>query len=241
MGKLIIGDTMNKKQKKICVYLIILLSFFSYYEIKSNNRFGSIIRDIIFNTKMVDNKNQLTFLLNKELKEENKELKDLLDINHSLNDFKIINATIIERNNTYWLNELTIDKGSSDDIYNNQIVITKDGMIGKVIDTGIETSKIKLITSFDAPISVTINSINKVLQIDNYSLFIKDINNNDNIKVGDKVITSGLSDIFPKGILIGTIKEINKRSDGVGFIGKVELSANINNLRFVTVLKRENK
>ena len=139
----------------------------------------------------------------------------------------------------YKNNEITINKGLEDGISNNQIVITKDGMIGKVIDSSNKTSIVKLITGFTNPVSILINDIPKVLTIDNYNLYVKGINNGENIKVGDKVITSGLSDIFPKGIIIGEIESISKEKNDVGYFGKVKLSSDINNLRFVIVLKRK--
>lgn len=244
MGKLIIGDSMKRKYKKVennnrfLIFIIILLLFFSYYEINNDFRFGGILRDILYTPLRKDNNDLYTFI-NKEVEKENKDLKNLLDIKESLTDFDYINASVIERNNSYWLNEITINKGLEDGISNNQIVITKDGMIGKVIDSSNKTSIVKLITGFTNPVSILINDISKVLTIDNYNLYVKGINNGENIKVGDKVITSGLSDIFPKGIIIGEIESISKEKNDVGYFGKVKLSSDINNLRFVIVLKRK--
>ena len=232
---------MRKKKTKnnYLIIVILLLTIFSYYEINNNYRIGGIVRDFLFSPVIIDNYKSMTSLINKELEEENKELKKILDIDYSLTDFDLINASIIERDNTYWLNELTINKGIIHGIANDQIVISKDGMIGKVIDSSYNTSKIRLITGFNSPISVTINDISKLLTIDNYNLYIRGINQNDNIKIGDKVITSGLSDIFPKGILIGEIKEIRKETNDIGYYALVNLSANLNNLRFVSILKRK--
>ena len=113
-------------------------------------------------------------------------------------------------------------------------------MIGKVLSVSSNTSIIKLITGFNSPIMVTINDLEKVLEVKNYNLFIKGINQNDNIKIGDKVLTNGLMNDFPNGILIGEIEKIDKENDDVGYIAKVKLSDNLNDLRFVSVLKRSN-
>ena len=228
-----------KKNNKLIIIIIVLL-LFSYYELNNNYRVGGIIRDILFLPMINNNYKEMYTLINKEIKEENDELKKMLDINYSLTDFDNINASIIERNTTYWLNELTINKGRKDGVENNQIVITKDGMIGKVIDSSYNTSKIKLITEFNTPISVDINNVNKLLTIEDYKLYIRGINESDNIKEKDKVVTSGLSDIFPKGILIGEIEKIIKEDNDVGYYALIKLSSNLNNLRFVTVLKRKN-
>ena len=227
----------NKSNNRNYIIIIILLLLFSYYEIKNDFRLGGALRDLLYAPIKRDN-NDLSTFINIELKKETEELKSLLDIDYSLTDFDMINATIVERNNTYWLNEMTINKGEKDGILKDQAVITKNGLIGKVISTSYNSSKIKLITGFDSPIQVDVNGKIKLLTINNYCLYIKGINKEDNIKEGDKVLTSGLSNFFPKGIIIGQIKNINKESDDIGYFAEVELSSDLSNLRFVTVLKR---
>ena len=123
MGKLIIGDSMKRRYKKVennnrfLIFIIILLLFFSYYEINNDFRFGGILRDILYTPLRKDNNDLYTFI-NKEVEKENKDLKNLLDIKESLTDFDYINASVIERNNSYWLNEITINKGLEDGISN---------------------------------------------------------------------------------------------------------------------------
>ena len=119
------------------------------------------------------------------------------------------------------------------------IVVTNEGAVGIVKNSSLFTSKIKLLTSNKNMISVSINGNNKIMSSSNNKLFIRGINEKDNIKVGDKVLTSGLSDIFPKGILIGNISELIKNEDNVGYTGVVALSSDINDLRFVSVLRRK--
>lgn len=235
---------MKKKKKiknndKYLLLIILFLLVFSYFEINSNLRFGGIVRDIIFTPFKKEYKEDLINLIDNELKKENDELKELLEIDYSLTDFEAINGSVIERNLTYFLNELTINKGTKDSVNKSQLVITKDGMIGEIISSSYNTSKVKLITSFSSPISVSINDINKVLFVSDYELFIKGINTTDNIKVGDKVLTSGLSNNYPKGILIGEIDEIKSENNKTGLIAKVKLTADINNIKFVSILKRK--
>lgn len=228
-----------KRNNKYLIIILITLIFFSYYEIRSDLRVGSLIRDIIYKPVIKDNYKELYTLINKELKQENEELKSLLNINYSSIDYDLVYATIIERNNTYWLDEVTIDKGKDSGIVKNDIVINKNGMIGKIINVSNNTSKVKLITGISL-LPVEVNSVAKVIYSENYNLYIKGINKEDNIKVGDKVLTLGLTKNYPKGILIGEIIDIKLSSSEVGYIAKVKLSDNLNDLRFVSVLKRSN-
>ena len=55
------------------------------------------------------------------------------------------------------------------------------------------------------------------------TIYLKGINTNDNIKVGDKVLTSELMNNIPKKVLIGEIKEINKDNNGVWLTAKIKL------------------
>jgi rod shape-determining protein MreC len=246
MGKLIIGDFMKKKKKKknfktkerILLILILFLILFSYFELNGDIRLGKILNDLLFIPTRTIKNEELFDSINIELKQENEDLKKLLNINYSLSDFDIFYATVVERNNTYWLNDLLINKGKNDGLEEDIPVVDENGLIGIIESCGRLTSKIKLITDLKYPISIKINNNYKLLTIDKNKLVIRGINNKDKIKIGDKVLTSGLQDKLPKGILVGTIRKIGYESNGVGLIAEVELSANIDDIRFVAILKR---
>ena len=156
-------------------------------------------------------------------------MKQLMNIS-SLTDFEIIYTSIVERNINYWLNELTINKGYVDGIRKNMIVVTNEGVIGKIKEVNKNTSIVKLLTSDDY------NNINKIMSYKNGKLIVKGVEEKDNIKLGDKVLTSGLLDNSPRGLLIGIVDKINY--DNVGLSLEVKLSADTSDLRFVAVLKR---
>ena len=249
MGKLIIGDYMKKKKRKkknnanskIILLIILFLLVFSCFEINGDIRLGNILNDILFIPSRMIKKNELLDSINSEIKKENEELKGLMNIDYSLAEFVPVYAAIIERNNSFWLDELTINKGKNDGIQNGDAVITENGLVGIVKSTGFITSKIKLITGLDKQIQVNINDKYKILSVKNNKIFVRGINNEDNIKENDMVLTSGLQDSLPKGILIGKIKKINREKDNVGLIAEIELNLDINDLRFVAILKRIDK
>ena len=242
---------MYKNKNIFCIILLIIIIISSFIMIYLINTKGptvlsNVIKDIIYlPTRIIENKNDLNISLNYELEQENKELKKLLNIKSSLSEFEVINATVIERNTTYWFNTLTINKGSSDKIKRGMAVVTNEGIIGRVESTTKLTSTIKLITSNDKnnKISVMINSsedYNTILTTNSDGeMIIEGIPNNKNIKVGDNVVTSGLSDIFPSGIIVGKVKKIELDNYGSSIKLLVESTSDINNIRFVSVLKRK--
>ena len=230
MGKLILGDNMKNK----VLYLIFFLFVMSYIELNDDSRFGGILRDIIYKPIVIEN-NALIDNLNEEVKKENEELKRMLKVS-SLTDFEIVYATVVERNMTYFLNELTINKGANDGLKKNMIVVTNEGVVGKIKDVNENTSKVKLLTSDSDIMQVRINNKNMIMKSKNNKLIIK-ANKEDKIKIGDKVVTSGLLDKTPQGVLIGIVDNINY--ENVGLSLEIKMAAHTDDLRFVAVLKRK--
>ena len=230
MGKLILGDNMKNK----VLYLIFFLFVMSYIELNDDSRFGGFLRDIIYKPIVIEN-NALIDNLNEEVKKENEELKKMLKVS-SLTDFEIVYATVVERNMTYFLNELTINKGANDGLKKNMIVVTNEGVVGKIKDVNENTSKVKLLTSDSDIMQVRINNKNMIMKSKNNKLIIK-ANKEDKIKIGDKVITSGLLDKTPQGVLIGIVDNINY--ENVGLSLEIKTAAHTDDLRFVAVLKRK--
>ena len=179
-----------------------------------------------------------------EKNEELEDLKKILEINNTLTDFKCINAVVINRNTSYWNSELVINKGSKEGIKKNMAVIDGKGLIGSVTKVSLTTSTVKLITSnHNNKISIKIlsetQSINKILEQDkDNNLIISGTDNNFSINIGDSIITSGLSDIYPSGITIGTIDKIEDDMYGVSKKAYIKPIGDFDNIRFVVVLDR---
>src|SRR5699024_8997 len=84
-----------------------------------------------------------------ELENENKELRKTLDKLDSLRDFNAIQASVIARSPERWMEQIRINKGTSDGVKANMAVIIADGMIGKVQSVSNSTATIQLLTGFD--------------------------------------------------------------------------------------------
>ena len=183
------------------------------------------------------------------LKQENKELANLLDIQNILTDYDYINATIVNREVNFWYDTFTIDKGESSGIDINMAVVTPDGLVGKVIETSNLYSKVRLITSdsLKQKISVRIKiadgkyvyGLLYAYDRDKKCFLIEGISENIEIPVGASVKTTGMSDIFPKGILIGTVEEIKKDNFDLTMIVTVKPSSDYDSFSYVSVLKRK--
>ncbi|MBQ9318814.1 MAG: rod shape-determining protein MreC [Bacilli bacterium] len=185
-----------------------------------------------------------------ELTKEIEELKKILDLNSTLTDYKAINATVINRNVGYWYNTLTIDKGSHDGIEEGYAVVVNEGLIGKVVGVSEFNSTIKLLSSDELgnKISVKINIDGKSIyglltsyDSKNNVYIIEGISEIGDLQEGSYVTTTGFSDLFPSGILLGSIKKVTLDQYELTKVVEVTPSVNFDDINYVSVLKKEVK
>jgi rod shape-determining protein MreC len=185
---------------------------------------------------------------NQALKDEIKSLKEELNIEKTLTEYEYLHATVINRNVGYWYNTITIDKGTTSGIKKDMAVITSKGLIGKIEKVTSFSSDIKLISTPNPTdkISVIINSNDKVSYglISNYDkeknlIIVEGIYSDNDIEIDSVVYTSGLGDIFPRGILIGKVKEIISDQYDLSKKILVTPSNDFNDIKVVTILKRK--
>ncbi len=242
-----------KDKKKIIVLFAYLTILFSLTYFLNDNRKVSFIEsniknyliDIysVFPKVFAKSENiNITKYLNDDLNKEINELKDLLELNHTLNEFNYVNATVISRNVDYWLDTITIDKGSKSGIKVNDSVVTKNGLIGKVITVNKDNSIVSLLTNRNNYyVSVSINDDNGLLS--GYDekknlMLVKGIDKNSEIKIDDIVVTNGLGGIFPSGIYVGKVKKIEKDNYDLSKIVYIDIKDNFKNINYVMVLGR---
>ncbi|MDO4963201.1 MAG: rod shape-determining protein MreC [bacterium] len=184
----------------------------------------------------------------KDLQKEVTELKSVLGLNATLSEYTYVNATVVNRNVGYWYNNLTIDKGSKNGVKKGDAVIISNGLIGKVTSVSNFSSNVKLLSSdkISNKISVKIESDNDFLyglligyDIENNIYKIEGITDSSKVKEGALVTTTGLTDYFPSGLLIGRVSKIVKDEYDLNSIVEVTPSVDFKNISIVTVLNRK--
>ena len=261
MGIYKIGDNMYKKRKPykyiLFLILIVIISFLFYFFLNDNSKnniltnslkdlSASITNITILNKNNTINKDIINEI-NKDYKKEIDNLKDTLKLNSLNSDKKFINATVIKRSSNYWYNTITIDKGSKHNIKEGYAVINNLGLIGRVVKVNKYTSDIKLITSYnkDNYISASFNYDNNIYYglISKYNLIKNELILTNVVGDFDKenlintnVTTSGYSDLFTSGLLIGKIKEIKEDTFGISNQIIITPSADFNNINIVSVI-----
>ncbi|WP_297989194.1 rod shape-determining protein MreC [Anoxybacillus sp.] len=181
------------------------------------------------------------------LKKENERLRELLDKKESLRDFVAIQATVVGRNPDRWEETLIVNKGSQHGVEKNMAVITPQGLIGKVRSVSPFSATVQLLSAKDRQnrISAFIQGDENVFGlIEGYdeereALLLKRIPYDAKVEKGQRVFTSGLGGIFPKGLFIGEIEEVVADEYGLTQIAYIKPAANFYDIDDVIIVKRK--
>ncbi len=181
---------------------------------------------------------------NKRLQEENKRLRDILGIKEE----KKINLRVAKinfRNPSNLYVRFYINQGKKDGIKKNMIVLSGETLIGKIGRVYDDYSIVDMVTSENFNVSAMTESqmlgIIKGSDEDDGTLYFEANTFQNSIVVGEKVYTSGISEIYPKGLYIGKVSEIDN-SDGEIFRSiKVKNDVDILNMTEVLILMLEDK
>ncbi|GEL04993.1 rod shape-determining protein MreC [Rummeliibacillus sp. G93] len=183
-----------------------------------------------------------------ELKVENDKLKDLVDKKDDLRNFNPIQANVIARNPDQWEEKLILNEGSMNGVKVNMAVLTSKGLIGKIVQTTPYTSQVELLSTNNTNYRVSAVIANKKTEafglIEGFDpkrseLVLKRIDSSLAVKKGDKVTTSGLGGIFPKGILIGEVTKVSTDDYGLTKLAYVKPAADFSMLDHVVIAKRQ--
>ena len=183
-----------------------------------------------------------------DLEKQLAEMKKLLELNNTSTEYEYLNATVVNRNVGYWYNTITIDKGKNSGVEKDMVVMVADGLIGKITKVTNFTSTVKLLTNNDTtmPLSVKINIGDKYIfgilngyDSETKHLIVEGISGNDKIPIDSEVVTTGLSDNSPSGILIGKVESVKTDNFGLAKIVEVSSKVNFDDINYVTILKRK--
>ncbi len=178
------------------------------------------------------------------LQRENAELKELLG-NDVAAHYEKVNARIISRNPEVYNNQITINVGAADHVALDNAVVSAYGLIGKITEVNEHTSRVRLLTSQDqlSMVSVQIHVsdtevVNGYLEqydLEKGAFIVRLYTNTDQIRIDQNVTTSGAGGVFPSGILVGTVMEIEEMRNENGRIVYVTPAADFSSFEYVSV------
>lgn len=148
------------------------------------------------------------------VKNENETLKEYLALSEQYGNYETKAAYIIDKDFTNYNNVFVINIGAKDGIKPNMTVISEKGLVGHIISVTDNTAKVQTIVDTSSTVSSSLTSSKDnlickgTLLEDGTVLKATYIPTTANLVQGDKVETSGMGGIYPKGIHIGTIKSV---------------------------------
>ncbi|MBQ8626197.1 MAG: rod shape-determining protein MreC, partial [Agathobacter sp.] len=174
-------------------------------------------------------------------------LRELLALDKKYPSYEKVAASVIAKDGGNWFSTFTINRGTQDGIEVGMNVISGSGLVGIVTDVGPNYAKVRSIiddsTNVSAMIATTgdnfnvsgnLQSMNQSMVIDFSGLKDED----DQVKVGDPVVTSYVSDQYQQGILIGYISSIEKNSNNLTKTGTITPVVDFEHLEDVLVITK---
>jgi len=164
-------------------------------------------------------------------------LKELLSLKQNSPD-KFIAARVIAHQPDNWSQAVIIDKGSQNGIKRGSAVISYLGLAGSVIEAASSTAKVMLISDPNLGVSAIVQRSRQeglVCGTLGVNLMMRYLPKDADIALTDTIVTSGLTNKFPKGLLIGTVVEIGEEFSGLSRYAIIKPAVNLSNLEEVLV------
>jgi rod shape-determining protein MreC len=189
-----------------------------------------------------------------QLEAENKRLKELLNFTDSqkqYNEYKYHVAEVIGFSSDPFNNTVKINLGSAEGMKEDMVVVTTKGLIGRIVRVSTFVSTVQLITDIDSRVSGT-KAIAVTAQgkedvsfgmIERYDrdknlLVMEKISIDDPLAEGDIVVSSGLGQVFPKAVIIGTVVSRQEGEFGLAQTAYVKPLSDLHHLREVLVIEQ---
>lgn len=177
------------------------------------------------------------------LEKENENLKSLLSFKEQFTQ-ELVGCDITSKDSGNWFEIFTINRGSKDGIAVNDPVINANGLVGRVSRVDLLSSKVVSIIDTESSVSARLSkSRDLVILKGDAQLRMEGLCRLDyippdvEVSVGDKVETSGMSSLYPKGIIIGEIIQVIKNEGQYDYYAIVKPAVDFRRLEEVAVIK----
>ena len=168
----------------------------------------------------------------------NQRLRALLNFKKSIAT-PLLPAQLVAFDPSGWFQTILIDKGRNDGVVQDMAVVSAEGLVGRVIGVSNHHAKVLLIIDGNSAVDAYIQRSRArgvLVGLGRELCLLKYVQRNEDVQVGDKVISSGMGGVFPKGLLVGTVQEVVRGSSGLFQRVEVEPAVNFSRLEEVMVV-----
>lgn len=183
--------------------------------------------------------NKADSLLLEQLKQENSRLRELLGSPLRQDEHMMV-TQVISGANTPYRDQVVIDKGTHDGVYEGQPVISDKGVVGQIVGVSQFNSRVLLIcdTTHALPVQVLRNDVRVIAVGTGCSddLQLEPLPENTDIRPGDVLVTSGLGGRFPEGYPVGVVSSVKHDTQRAYTIINAKPTAELQRLRYLLLL-----
>jgi rod shape-determining protein MreC len=151
-----------------------------------------------------------------ELEVENQDLRNLLNLKQRTGPSVLIPVSVIARDDTPYVQAITIDRGTTEGVRQDAIVVTHKGLVGRVERVNPTSAKVRLINDLNSSVGVRLQTEARTTgvlrgQSQGNSMVIAFIRQDDPVQQGDTVLTSGQGEVFPEGLVVGKVARVERK------------------------------
>lgn len=177
------------------------------------------------------------------MKSENSTLKEYVNLKDKYTEYTTVPAYVINKDISNYNDTIIINVGTNDGVEVNMPVISEKGLVGHIISVTSSSAKVQTIVDTASSISCTLSSSRDTIIArgtleDEALLKATFIPTEATIMQGDTIETSGLGGIYPKGILIGTIKKVINTKNITDRYALIDTAVNFSKIETVLVITK---
>lgn len=190
--------------------------------------------------------NDLTMKINllQQDKEELERLRELYKLDEYYSDYKTVGARVTSNDSGNWFTSFVIDKGKNDGIKEDMNVMAEGGLVGIITEVGPNWSRVRSIIDDSSNVSALVLSTSDTCIVNGDLTLMQDgkirfeqlPNNDTEIKSGEPVVTSHISNKYLQGILIGYINEVHEDANNLTRSGYLVPAVDFQHLREVLII-----
>ncbi len=174
-----------------------------------------------------------------EVRLENQRLHLLLDFKET-QEIATLPARVIAEDASSWFRTVTIDKGGEHGVTEGMPVVVAEGVVGRVVRSSPRFSRVLLVTDASSAVASLLqgNRARGVCRGQGELLVFDFVLRQEDVNVGDRVVTSGMGGVFPKGLVIGEVNTVDRQEFGLFQVVSVRSAVDFSHLEEVLVLLR---
>ncbi len=158
---------------------------------------------------------------NEKLRAENERLKALLNYSEVSSDYTFATASVIGNSQGVWFDVFTINAGRNKGIKKDMAVVNAEGLVGRITEVGATWSKVTSIIDASTEVSVMVERTRDIgltrgtlTAGEDEMLELYFLASGYDLVPGDVIITNGMGSVYPRGITVGTVTEVARRTEG---------------------------